>query len=218
MKQKFNIVNIEKRQALVPDSFCQGLELPDWYFSNNPIVNAMENLMAGDWRGDHVYMVGELALPFNPNLKQEKYYESLCWARTKLRLTSRSLYEWSLERCEILLPKYASAKWYAWFPNQKNVNTRGFIDTEEHGFRFLVNRKARQFIDLKKCPKCRGYTNKKVAPLPLLIAMGNGEGDNEYSRTPGQEFIGSWCETSDSIEITDFLLDDGLEEIRPGFS
>lgn len=67
-------------------------------------------------------------------------------------------------------------------------------DPENRGFRFIYNYDRKQYIDLLHCPECFDGTDWReghIAPLPLLIAMGNGRGGGDYYSCENDKFVGS---------------------------
>ena len=55
--------------------------------------------------------------------------------------------------------------------------------TEDQGYRFIYNHERKEYIDILHCPNCCDGTDWRqgyIAPLPLLIAMGNGRGGGDY--------------------------------------
>ena len=88
---------------------------------------------------------------------------------------------------------------------------------------------TKQVIDLEKCPiewtwfdasQDKAFVTK-VAPLPLLLAMGNGRGGGDYHDAfEGYMLVGSWCGSSQYISVTSQPLADteDYEEFAPDFT
>lgn len=71
------------------------------------------------------------------------------------------------------------------------------------------------------CSQCCDGTDWRqgyIAPLPLLIAMGNGLGSGDYRGLPNDALVGSWCNSITAVEIKK-EPDDCLEykEFHPDF-
>lgn len=59
MGQYFKAVNLDKRQVLHPHKFDQGLKLSEWVNTGSRTLTALGLLLAGDWAGDRVAIVGD---------------------------------------------------------------------------------------------------------------------------------------------------------------
>lgn len=211
MGQYYRVLNVDKREMLVPWSFGNGAKLMEWSYNRNDMVLAMMNLIATTWKGDRVFVVGDYA---EDDDKNEPCYEAV-----KNLIDELGIRDKMEDGYPVSIYRYASE-------NFKEIS--GEVDTEDNGFRYIYNHKLKEVIDLNKCPvewewwdkenKKAGYTT--VAPLSLLLAMGNDRGGGDFhSGHNGYEYVGSWCDSSQYIEVTTEPID-GLdyEEFAPDFT
>lgn len=199
MGQYYKIINMDKRQQLYPFDFDNGLKLMEWAYDKNTMVLALMNLMADEWKGDRVYVVGDYADTEDMNeVWAEAYRDALS------ETTARTLYEYG-EDFEHIAPS-GGQKFYSRFGDDKI--SEHVADEADLGFRYIYNHATKQVIDLDECPvewkwqdgEEKGVT--KVAPLPLLIAMGNGRGGGDYINEKNERLVGSWCGTVQSVEVS----------------
>lgn len=94
---------------------------------------------------------------------------------------------------------------------------------DEHGFKnylkensphnpeipqYLCNEKTKEYVDLYHLPVEWVYSDEEktsytsIYPLPLLIAMGNGQSGGDYFGQ-NQEYVGYWCDSSEHIFFSD---------------
>lgn len=186
MGQYYKLVNIDKREIVEPWAIGCGAKLMEWSYCRAEMACALMNLMAENWKGDRVYVVGDYAEADDP---KEPFYKAL--ADTLREIGAGDLYG------------YASEKFR---------NITGNVDTEFKDWQYIYNHETKQYIDLRQCPvewawcdtEKNEYFISKVAPLPLLLAMGNGRGGGDYhSNHHNYDLVGSWCDSVKSIEITD---------------
>lgn len=207
MGQLYKIVNVDKEEMLVPWDFSNGAKLMEWSYNNNDMILALFNLLAGEWKGDRVFVIGDYAdLGYadlgNPN---EPCHEAL-----------RKVLE---EKMICDLYGYASK-------NYRNIS--GESDVSEYGYRYIYNHALKVVIDLDKCPIERTFWSKvekevcivRISPLSLLLAIGNGRGGGDFHEgNNGYEYVGSWCDTVSDIEVTIEPLDGiDYEEFSPDFT
>lgn len=223
MGQCYHIINVDKRQQLLPSDYDNGLKLMEWSYDKNHMVLALMNLLCGEWKGDRVYVIGDYA-----NLE----YPDEVWAGTLSKLMEEfdtdSLYNLSGDQFLRILPDKDAAGYLPLgedgYPDKASIAgcTKGL------GYRYIYNHATRHVIDTAKCPiEWSWYdddTGKggvtKVAPLPLLLAMGNGRGGGDYRNKGNANLVGSWCETSSSIEVTKEPMGSAAdyEEFAPDFT
>ena len=195
MSQCYIIADIDRKEMLDPSNFGQSMELTKFAFRDNPLVMALMNLMGRSWKGDRVYVIGEHAdkTPKEP------------WAKTHQALTKdlgcdkdRNLLNWCLDCCVSLSPVKACS--------------------EDLGWRYIFNHATKQFIDLEHCPPFKKEVQTALAPLPILLAMGNVSGRGDYYGV-NHHLVGCWCSTSEFIEVrkTRFPGED-YSELLPNFS
>ena len=207
MGQYFQVVNISKKEMLYPfDVGSIGLKLTEWANSNTIMVCTMMNLMAGRWKGDVVFVVGDYAadeaLREKPNETPPVWEQAYKNALQKIDpnelahwggKSAKNIYDWSDHACASLYP---------------------VLDKD---WRYVVNHAEKVYIDLAHCPERWDGSGYSCAPLPILLAMGNGLGGGDYYG-PNMELAGSWCDTVQSIEVTNKFPSGDYMEIYPNFT
>lgn len=180
MGQYYLVVNIDKREVLAADEKLIAGKLLEIAESKEKSC-ALMNMLAEPWKGNRVYLAGDYT-----DLKKENtsYHRVLSELTDSLQLKS----------------SFGGVYKYA-----KENFTKVKADTKDHGYRFIYNHKAKQYIDILHCPKCCAETDWRqgfISPLPLLIALGNGEGSGDYYNCDNDNLPGTWCESVTSLEIT----------------
>lgn len=180
MGQHYKIVNIDKEELLEPRRLDNGLQLLHWSYSNTYTNFALMNMVAGPWKGDRVFVVGDYADLEEPD---EPCHKALKKILEEKRIKN--------------LHCYAESAY-------KDVSKNA--DKTDHHYKYLYNHALKTVIELDKCPIEWVFDDgevQTVAPLPLLIAMGNNRGGGDfYDDKHGYEYVGSWCDTVTSIEVT----------------
>ena len=193
MGQYYTVANMDKKEVLcIEGKFIGGklLEIAETASDSLAILNQI----AGPWKGDTVFVVGDYA-----DLSDTKvtYFRALRTWTDKLHLTD-DLYG---------------------FARDNFTKVDGC--TENKGYRFIYNHARKEYIDILHCPECcdgSDWREGHIAPLPLLIAMGNGRGGGDYYSYDNDKLVGSWCDTISSVEITVKPRDElGYEEFHPDF-
>lgn len=211
MGQYYKVVNVDKKEKLLPWDFSNGAKLMEWSYGKNHLVLAMLNLLAGKWKGDRVFVVGDYA---EDDDEFEPCYETLRDLIDELGIRDETKDEYPVS-----VYGYAS-------DNFENKSAE--CDTVDYGYRYIYNHDLKQYIDLRKCPIEWVWYYKdedeadvtSIAPLPLLLAMGNDRGGGDFHKgCNGYEHVGSWCSTVKSIEITKEPIDGiDYEEFAPNFT
>ena len=208
MGQYYFIINVDKKQYLHAHKYDNGLKLMEWSWVGNRLSNKMAHLMKKTWKGDRVYVVGDYA-------DLEDYEgDSKNWHDTYARL---------VDEFGIMDGDYKShPDSYSMFAyagkNFKHIYQSKQYANAKLDIRYIYNHATHQVIDLKECPE--DENGWQIFPLSLLLAMGNGRGGGDYYHTnPGYDLVGSWCGTSEYIEVTDEPLDgcNDYERFNPCF-
>ena len=225
MGQYYVIANIDRQEYLYPFDYDDGLKLMEWSYNNRPIVHALLNLLFDEWKGDRVYVVGDYADLSNPG---ENWCGAYKDALEHFGLDDDvSLYNFVHRQFRAVRPNDMECESYSGRDYNLSELTASTADNE---YRYIINRAAKQYIDLNHCPiewwwgdeSTGRYGIQKIAPLPLLLAMGNDRGGGDYhAPLPGIELVGSWCDTSSSIRVAHDLS--GVEtayyaELYPDFT
>lgn len=59
MGQYYKLVNFDKKEFVEPWPLDCGAKLTEWSYNRAPMACALMNLVAGKWKGDRVYVVGD---------------------------------------------------------------------------------------------------------------------------------------------------------------
>lgn len=203
MGQYYSVINVDKRVRLSPWDFDNGAKLMEFSYHGNFLINAVMNLLADQWKGDRVFFVGDYA---DLSDSDEPCHEALKALIEELGIAEDALYNYASENFE---------------------NVSALADTEEKGWRYIYNHAEKQYIDIQHCPLEWAYRSADtsepyvvtVAPISLLLAMGNGRGGGDFwEKCSGFEYVGSWCSTVRDIEITEEPLEVNYDEFCPNFT
>lgn len=218
MGQYYRIINVDKKQAIHPFDFGNSQKLTEWSYDLNKMVLTLMNLLGGEWKGDRVYVVGDYADTSDP---EEAWCATLDAALEELEC--ESLYKLAHEITHIV-PESIKRE----FEHDDGPIPVIIGCTVDNGYRYIYNHATRQFIDMTKCPiEWIWFDNEagkaratRFAPLPLLLAMGNGRGSGDYRNASNEHLVGSWCATSASIEVSKEPLGTATnyDEFAPDFT
>lgn len=193
MGQYYILANMDKKEVLTIDGkliIGKLLEISQTETESRAILNQI----AGEWKGDTVFLVGDYA-----DLSEENvtYFRALRKWTDKLHIV-KSLYGYVME-------------------NFRKVDG----NADNMGYRFIYNHARKEYIDMLHCLNVCDETDwgqGYIAPLPLLIAMGNGRGGGDYYNYENDNLVGTWCDSIASVEIITEPKDEfGYEEIHPDF-
>lgn len=225
MGQYYHIFNLDKRQQLLPFDYDNGLKLMEWSYNKNCLVLALMNLLTDEWKGDRVYVIGDYADLSDKDEVWAPVYEKLL---QELGGTDDNDTVYNL--CDVferVLPDHTLRDRPLY--HEENYSRHAAITacTQDTGIRYVYNHTLKNFVDLTKCPIDWTYVDEtgalipvSIAPLPLLLAMGNGRGGGDYRNEQNENLLGGWCETVTSIEVAQDKLP-GTEhytEFRPNFT
>lgn len=225
MGQYYQVVNVDKRECVNPSVFHRGAsKLLEWACFQWDTMSGVMNLMAGRWKNDRIYFVGDYADDSNP---KEPCHLALVAAMRELG--TDYLFGWANDHCTpIVLPDFDGDS-YVDDDNIPHPVCEERLDTSDRGWNYVVNHDLKVFVRLPREWKTPTATftyeppfiirhSSPVAPLPLLLAMGNGRGGGDYGGF-GDEHVGSWCDSSASLEVCRELSGKAKEyqELCPGF-
>lgn len=201
MGQYYLAVNADKKEYIHAHKMGDGLKLSEISQHDSPVAMAMLNKLAGDWKSDRVYLIGDYADLSNP---EEKCHNAL----------------------KKLLSEFSTVEMYNYVEEHfREVSAE--CDASDHGYRYIYNHATRQVIDLNKCPVgeveyvLTGEVDRMIAaPLPLLLAIGNGRGGGDWPKQfDGYEYVGAWCDTSECLEVRkEPFSEEAYEEFQPNFT
>ncbi len=193
MGQYYLVANMDKKEVLCINGRFPGMKLLEIAINKEDSL-AILNQAAIHWKGDHIYLIGDYA---DLSDSKQPYFNALRMWTDKFHVVE-SMYHYIYD----------------------NFN-RVEGDTSDKGYRFLYNHEKKVYLDLLHIPKSYESEMKNsfyISPLPLLIAMGNGRGGGDYWNPDNNDFVGSWCDSISSIEITRMPKDElDYEEFHPDF-
>lgn len=194
MGQYYLVANVDKREYMQSNGF---VKLMEWSYNRNPVVLALEELIVNEWKGDRVYVIGDYADS-----------ESVMHHADLIR---------DLEK------EFGCDSLYAHIQSRfKRLNYAEDISVD---FRYIFNHNQKCFVDMEHCPldtdlgafEDRGkWYHATIAPLPLLLALGNGLGGGDY-RGNNDHQVGEWAKDSDKIEICEEMKYPEYKEYQPEF-
>ena len=189
MGQYYIIANIDKQEFLHPHKWNNGMKLMEFSYVGNYLSTALLNLMKGRWAGDRVYVIGDYA---DLSSADENWY-------TEARELYRELpgvgyldtngYERGLQDYIIDTFKHVP------------MNKVGHKRTTAH---YVYNHRTNEVLCLDHVPTFHVDPDGwawRIAPLNLLLAMGNGRGGGDYGGHH-EEMVGSWVKDSAYLEVT----------------
>lgn len=196
--QYYVVANFDKKEFM---SSNFGLKLTEWSYNRNLLVVSMQEKMATDWKGDRVYVVGDYA-DSESEIKNTELIRNL--EDEFINNTEfDSLYDMIYD----------------------TFNKIDFVDSKEKEYRFIINHKKRQYVDMEHCPldvhlgafeSLGKWYHATMAPLPILLALGNGVGGGDYFGH-NEDLVGEWAQDSDALEISEEMLYPQYKEFNPDF-
>lgn len=208
MGQYYKVVNIDKKEYMYSEG---GIKLMEWSYNRNPLVLNIMKKLANEWKGDRVFIVGDYALSrdrINDGNNEKDYdYDLLTEIEKEL-----NIYNKEDRGYPITLYHFADE-------NYKEIKLEKLEDNE---YRYIYNHKRKEFIDLEHCPLAWLYKEKnnyiqvKVAPISLLLALGNGMGGGDYSGN-NENLVGKYIYDIKDLEITKEPIKLNYTEFRPEF-
>lgn len=196
MGQYYDLINFDKKAILtLADKSLSKLQ--EFYYSKE-FQNALINLLANDWKGDTVILLGDYA---DQAQEGTPIYKSVQNIRAKYGL-SGSVQDWP----EDLTKKKG-------FYDSESIEMSGHSEQMQR-YRYLYNHALKQFIDVEKYPV---NDKSSSAPFLLLIALGNGYGMGDITEVTDEEQIGAWVDTISSVTVEQEILQGNYKEIMPRF-
>lgn len=199
MGQYYIVANMDKEEYMESHNF---VKLMEWSYNRNPLILTMEELMAKEWRGDRVYVIGDYADGEQDLSNVEVIRE--------------------LEK-EVNLQDSQENSLYMYIYNR--FNKREYDDEIVNDYRYIYNHNTKEYIDMEHCPLVKDmgafedhgkWYHATIAPLSLMISLGNGLGGGDYWGNNSQ-FVGSWAKDTASLEITEKHIYPEYKEFVPDF-
>lgn len=196
MGQYYLVANIDKKEYMESKDVKK---LTEWSYNRNALVLAMEEKMANEWESDRIYVIGDYASS-NYVLQWEDLLLSI---ENELLLSEESVYSYVTN-------------------NFKKIEYDENISID---IRYIFNHNTKQYVDLEHCPldsMLGAFKDKSIwyhatiAPLPLLLAIGNGLGLGDY-HSNNEMMVGMWAKDSEKLELTEEMSYKNYTEIKPDF-
>lgn len=197
MGQYYLIANMDKKEYIESNRF---LKLMEWSYNRNPVVLKLEELLHEQWKGDRVYVIGDYA-----DSENFGYHTDIVKKLEKEFLNEDE-----------------SSLYFHIANHFKNVE---YDENIHNDYRYIFNHNKKQYVDMEHCPlemmlgafKDHGkWYHATIAPLPLLLALGNGLGGGDYFGN-NKYLVGSWVEDSRHLEISEKMLFPEYKELQPDF-
>lgn len=195
----YDWVNLDKKEFICPNDFNQGNKVYETTAIKNPLLGALYDLLASDWRGDTLVFLGDDV--FIPDTTDNPVLRRL---HNEWRVWNQRGTDWDYvyENYHNISGLYKAAEEEVrnelnykledndWDFNEYKVDPKdpfkGLFVRESRFFRYTVNHTKREYIDIEALPSPHN-------PLPVLMAFpGRGE-----------EFTGSWL--GDELEVSEGL-------------
>lgn len=197
MGQYYLVANMDKKEYIQSDGF---FKLMEWSYNRNPTVLKLEDLINKDWKGDRVYVIGD-------------YADSECvdYHADDIRKIEREF----LDGSDMSL--YDCVRY-----GFKRIFYDNAINND---YRYIFNHRTHQYVDMEHCPlkanvspyeEHNKWYHATIAPLPLLLALGNGLGGGDY-RGNNDHLVGSWAKDSEKLEICEKMKYPEYKEFHPDF-
>ena len=227
MGQYYMIVNVNKNQVLFPHDFDCGNKLMEWAYIDNYLTNALMHLMGSIWAGDRVYVVGDYAdLKCDPDAvwvpALKEVYEMFSLDKIK-----KDLFDYAEDNFDRIAPAEDIQKTFTRTLPKKDNDRFAIpeVSIKSSKSRFIYNHVRKTYIDLAHCPIEGSWESNgvigliKIHPLPLLLAMGNGQGGGDFWNDP-HGYVGSWCSDIRDIRVSSIRLPgtEDYQEFRPDFT
>ena len=208
MGQYYKVVNIDKKEYMYSDG---GIKLMEWSYNRNPLVLNIMKKLANEWKGDRVFVVGDYALSGDriDNESNEKDYDYDLLEKIEKEL---DIYDREDGGYPITIYHFADK-------NYQEIKLENIKDEE---YKYIYNHKRKEFINLDHCPLAwlykekNNYVQVKIAPISLLLALGNGMGGGDYWSN-NENLVGKYINEVQDLEITKEPLNIDYTEFRPEF-
>lgn len=203
MGQYYKVINIDKKEYM---QALGGVKLMEWSYNRNLLILNLMNKLANEWKGDRVFVVGDYAVSEEDDDSYD--YNKLVEIEKDLDIYQKK----SSEGYQISLYGYA-------YDNFTEISLKKL---EKEEYKYIYNHNKKQFIELKHCPLAWLYKDKntyvqvKVAPISLLLALGNGRGGGDYYGN-NSGYVGAYLDDVQNLEITKEKLENDYTEFRPEF-
>ena len=210
MGQYYIVANIDKKEYMRSNG---GVKLMEWSYNRNDLILNLMNKLANEWKGDRVYIVGDYALS-SDRIDKEKQPAEKDYDYDILEKLEKELGIYNQKENGYYKTLYSFAS--------DNFKELGVKELNKEEYKYIYNHKRKEFIDLRHCPLAWLYKEKQkynvvtIAPISLLLALGNGMGGGDYFGN-NNELVGKYIADIEDLEITKEPLNIGYKEFRPEF-
>ena len=190
MGQYHRFINFDSNEGFDTNG---GWKLMEWAYVGNTTTKAFQQLMKTSWKGNKVAVVGDYC---NDVLEDESFYSHKVFSDIVKQYPR-------YDNMKTTAPEYESP-----FNMINELNVAPSKPEKVRIDRYVINKKLKTYIDLKDCPaEHASVWEGKIGFLriyspALLLAVSNGLGGGDYASPYDKEKIGSWIETSDSVEFS----------------
>lgn len=165
------LLNENKEQILATTigwDWKSGAKLMETAWVGNHMVNAVCQLLAGDFKGSRVVWAGDYAE--TPFMGEDNLYTVINENEEK--------YPKVIEMFQ--------TKEYEMYPNVMGIHLAEF-----KAYKYVINLDKKVAVPI---PEDKGGENEwHIHPLPLLTAESNGMGGGDYFSDTHEEFVGTWA-------------------------
>lgn len=176
-------------------SFGQGAKLMEHSYIHNPLVRAVEYLLAQDKEGVPFVWAGDYAEHYNG--LTTNLYDFGRWENDEDSITTKTVR---------LLPH--TMQHNEWL---KDVIDYRLNPEFEKDYKFVINHSKKLYVVIPPYEKDAW----NVHPLPLLTAESNGLGGGDYFSETNADLVGSW--KYDKISVGDEIPSEDYKELKAVF-
>lgn len=196
MGQKYKIINKTTREQI---HFFIYDEIKNLCWVESECSSYLFSLMMGEWNKDEIFILGSYATSKNVKTKEEKAVLSALEKEFSVNIEAgETLYLVSEN----------------WKDRKEDTNC-------SNKYRYILNTKLGQYIDLEHCPieKCfLGYDDKVktacVSPFILLLTIGNGLDEETDYKGNNAQYAGKWITSTKYISFISYMPDSSFKEIQ----
>lgn len=191
MGQYHKIVNLDKKQEL--ENSGHGWKLLEFSWQRCILPKELEYLLENDWAGDNVVVAGDYATVNGVSDKRDA--EILEKIAKEYDIEDGDIYRYSEDHYEVISKEQETA----------NYNSK----------RYIYNTITNEYIDKQDCD-ISVYGRDRIAPLPLLLDLGNGLGGGDYYGA-NHKYVGYWAGKSQGIKFSD-KVPEGYKYLKIDFN
>lgn len=209
MGQYYNVINVDKQQYFSPVSFKLGMKLKEFAYNRLKLENTLVYLLAHEWKGDRVYVVGD----YTPTLKEfsetEKLNEIHDYDKTWYNTIKKVTEEVALDNLTNLYD-IATNQYKDYVECTLEENKVSFNDIVKPNFKVVYNPIKNEYLDLDSASE---DTEFNFSQLILLLTVNNNNGGGDFGNTNQLNLVGSWVDDVQSLQVFQ-SLEDFKEQVK----